>query len=218
LLAFGIDAGWDYRQDRAAEREILEDLAGQFETHVTVLGRMEQAYVSIAGAIEWLLDDSLLEPEPETTRFDSALRGVVGAPTYDFSTSVQEALVATGSLSLIRNADLRYRLTDWPRVLLETSDNELVVREYVAAVLTPFLAEHNIPIGRTFATYRGALWGLSQVAAADALPRYRALVANEEFRTLATWRYDWAVGSISNYRTAAERAREILSLIRQELE
>ncbi len=151
-------------------------------------------------------------------RFDHALSWLVGAPTFDLTSSVLDELVASGGLSLIRSVDLRRRISSWPRVAAETSDNELVVRDFVAATVIPFLARTGISIGRSFATFQGDAWGLSRGSDADAVTRYRALVADPEFRILATWRYDWALGSTKKYGQAADLAREIVEIIREQLE
>jgi hypothetical protein len=53
---------------------------------------------------------------------------------------------------------------------------------------------------------------------AEALAAYKVLVDEPEFRALAAWRYDWALGSADGYRRAAATADSALSLVRASLE
>lgn len=217
LLAFTIDASWDYRQDRMEEREILLGLEDEYDRFVGSLGRRAGFYDSVVVRLEWLLDASAADANASARRFDQALGTLVGAPTFEFASNVRDGLMASGRLSIIRSEELRSRLSGWDRVRGEVMDNEAVVREYVGAVLVPFLAERDVPIGRSFATWRDA-WGLTHPPDADAVATYRSLVADPRFRILATWRYDWALGSAGDSRDALFEAQAILALIREGLQ
>lgn len=217
LLAFAIDAWWDYRQDRAEEREILVELGVEYEMYARVLGRRAAFYDSITVQIEWLLNDSGEDEEASVERFAAAFGPLVGAPTYDFASEVLGGLIASGRLGVVRNDELRSRLSNWSWVRANTMEDEAVVREYVGGVLIPFLAERNVPMGRSFAGWRGDSWGIDEGDQSEAIRAYRAVAADPEFRGLAMWRYDWALSSVRMFTRASEEADEIRRLIEEQL-
>lgn len=217
LIAFAIDAWWDYRQDRIDEREALAGLEEEFAAFDGRLGRRALFYDSVVGRIEWLLGSSAGDLRASVGQFAEALGPMVGAPTFETGSGIRDGLVASGGLSVIRNDGLRSRLSSWERVMEETVDNERVVREFAGGVLIPFLAARGVPVGRSLATWRGDRWGLPRLPEAEAMEKYRSLVSDPEFRVLAAWRYDWAVGSATDFRRAQSEARAILQLIREEL-
>lgn len=50
LLAFGVDAGWNWRQDRAREREHLEAIRVELEIGLTLLPRSAEVSAGILHA------------------------------------------------------------------------------------------------------------------------------------------------------------------------
>jgi hypothetical protein len=215
LLAFAIDAWWDYRQDRADEISILSELEAEYAAFSETIARRIGFYGAVVARLEWLLNEAPTLEEPPLDRLDDALGAVVGAPTFDFSSEVTDGLVATGRLAMIRSPELRRHLSRWERVSREATDDEDVVRDYLRATVVPFLASRGVPIGRAFATWREGSWGLERAGEAEARTAYRALVRDPEFRTLATWRYDWALSSADDARDLLEEVEAILRLVRE---
>jgi hypothetical protein len=78
LLAFAIDAGWDERQDRRAEEEILRALSVEFEGYKDGFIRRSEFYQETADQIVWLLDEAEFIPS-EAERLDRGLLAFVGA-------------------------------------------------------------------------------------------------------------------------------------------
>ena len=68
LIAFGIDAWWDYQQDRRAEREVLVDLEEEFERIVESVARRTEGFESSTQDMEWLLNLSLEETDVPVER------------------------------------------------------------------------------------------------------------------------------------------------------
>ena len=148
LLAFAIDAWWDERQDRRAEVDILEGLVAEFEAYRDRFDRQADRYVQMGDDVVWLLDHAEVSPT-EMARLDRAMLAFVGAPTTDLGSGAHTELVASGRISLISDPTLRSYLSNWQRLLDETMDNEVVVREYVGSVMVPFLAARGAPVGRS---------------------------------------------------------------------
>jgi hypothetical protein len=215
LIAFGIDAWWSHQLDLRAEREVLVDLEEEFERIAPAVARRTEHHESQMQDLEWLLDLSPEEDDVAVERFDEALTSLVGAPLFDRATPIQEAIIASGRINVLSDDALRYSLVEWGRLSANATDNDLLIRDYLGGVVIPFFAAREIPIGRVFRTFRQDLWGLSAVADSVADERYRALVADPEFRVLATWRYDWALSSVLSFRRLEEAAEEILELLGQ---
>ena len=217
LLAFAIDAGWDERQDRRAEAEILRALSVEFEGYRDGFSRRSEFYQETADQIVWLLDEAKFIPS-EAERLDRGLLAFVGAPTLEMGSGVNAELVASGRVSLISDPTVRRYVSTWQGLLAEVIDDEIVVRQYVTSVLVPYLASRNAPIGRPSRIPKASRWLLSVMPDAEALAAYKVLVDEPEFRALAAWRYDWALGSAYGYGRAAATADSALSLVRASLE
>ena len=213
LLAFSIEAGWEERQERRAEAEILQALLAEFETYKERFTRRAEFYDRTSEAIVWFLDEAEFLPS-EIDRLDRAMLAFVGVPTFEIGSGVHAELVASGRVSLISDRTLRRIVSTWEGLLAETVDNEVVVRQYATEVVVPYLASLQAPIGRASRIPKQTGWQLSVASEAEALTAYRALASEPEFRTLATWRYDWALGSAGDFRRAAAAADSALVRVR----
>jgi hypothetical protein len=216
LLAFAIDAGWDERQERGEEAEILESLAVEFEQYRDRFARRSEFYEQTAANIVWLLDEVDFSSS-ELERLDEGLLAFVGAPTLEVGSGVNTELVASGRVSLISDPTLRRIVSTWQGRLDEITDDEIVVRQYVTTVLVPYLASLNAPLGRASRIPKGAAWRLSVTSDDEALIIYRALVDEPEFRALASWRYDWALSSAQGFGRGVAAADSALSVVRANL-
>lgn len=213
LLAFAIDAGWEERQERRAETEILRALSAEFEAYEQRFIRRSAFYEQTSEQIVWFLDEAEFLPS-EVERLDQALLAFVGVPTLEIGSGVDAELVASGRVSLISDLTLRRLVSTWQGLLAETTDNEVVVRQYATEVVIPYLASRQVPIGRASRIPRQSDWRLAVASEAEALAAYRALASDPEFRTLATWRYEWALGSARDFRRAAATADTALARVR----
>ena len=140
LFALAIDALWDYRLDRVAEREYLAGLRDEFE----------------ASAVE--LESDKLEREKILRRTEALLartRGVGDVPAdslgpwtasalnYRFFTpvhSVLDDLMSSGNLKLIRSRALRRALLDYEQERQRLAVIEQRERDFLAEQLEPHLA------------------------------------------------------------------------------
>lgn len=216
LLAFTIEASWDERQDRREEAEILQALAVEFDRYHEAFSRRADFYDQAAERLVWLLDEAELTSS-ELGRLDEALLALVGAPTFEIGSGVHAELMASGRVSLITDPTLRRYVSTWEALLAETVDNEIVIREYATGVTVPYLASRHAPVGRASRIAKGSEWQLSVMSDTEALRAYRDLVDDPEFRALAAWRYEWALGSAEDFDIAATVADSASSLARASL-
>lgn len=215
LLAFIIDAGWDEWQERLTENDILRALSTEFASYQERFNRRSEFYDETSKLIVWFLDEAQFEPA-EIDRLDRAMLAFVGVPTMESGSGVHAELVASGRVSLISDPTLRRLVSTWEGLLAETTDNEVVARQYATAVLVPYLAAQQAPIGRASRIPRPG-WQLAVASEPEALMAYRTLADEPEFRALATWRYEWALGSVRDFRRAAATADSALALVRASL-
>jgi len=217
LLAFAIEAGWEEGQERRAERDILQGLVTEFAAYEDRFGRRADFYEETAARIVWFLDEAEFS-STEIDRLDQAVLAFVGVPTIETGSGAHAELVASGRVSLISDPTLRRFVSNWEGLLAEAMDNELVVRQYATSVLVPYLASHEVPIGRASRIPRQPEWELAVASEPDAILAYEALATDPSFRVLATWRYEWAIGSSRDFRRAAATADSALALVRASLD
>lgn len=114
LLAFGIDAWWEGRRERAEERDALEALAADVGVALAELEDDRAAVENHLGVARTILGwtgpnadgrhaDSLALLLPELSRL----------PTFEPPTGTIEALIGSGDLRLIRNDTLRAALASF---------------------------------------------------------------------------------------------------------
>ena len=125
LLAFGIDAWWDERQERAEEREILESLLVEFQANrdqaASVISFHDRAVQSVAVLMEMSEEEILALPAEAV---EEAL-GFFGSPqTFDAVRGSVDALIGSGKLGILRDRALRESLTTFLNILDDSAEDE----------------------------------------------------------------------------------------------
>ena len=163
LLAVAVNAWWGQRSDRAAERELLWSLDGEFAVNDSLLARQFGFYDRRRASAEALL---ALGPQTGGLPDDSlaSLWGwAVRGGSYDPASGILDAALASGDISLIRDRDLRAQIASWPGGIRDLKDIEGRVDVLIHEQMIPWLrtqtplpasyAEHGIPSGRTRTEY-----------------------------------------------------------------
>jgi hypothetical protein len=118
LLAFAIDAGWDERQERVEEREVLESLQVEFQANrdeaVYVISFHDRVVQSFVELME-LSQDEILALQPIAVKeFLSSL----GNPrTFDAVRGSIDALTSSGKLGILQDRELRESLTTFVNIV-----------------------------------------------------------------------------------------------------
>jgi hypothetical protein len=125
LLAFAIDAAWEYRRERMEERESLLRLLDEFEANRGELARTRDAYAHALPAAREVLTYGMRTLTPE----DSAhLRGrlleAVGILTFDPGSGALQSLLASGTLERIEDRELRTHLASWSGRMNDYKEDE----------------------------------------------------------------------------------------------
>jgi hypothetical protein len=142
LLAFGIDAWWAERIERAEAQSALNTLYEELEGNAARLERTLAFQAEVGDATESLLaaaggDTDL--PEDSVT----ALLGVLGFwRTTGFETGALEALLSSSGLSVIDDVQLRRGIANWSRNLADFVELEQQDPLFHREVWLPFLREN----------------------------------------------------------------------------
>lgn len=129
LLAFGIDAWWEERQEREEEQEILRGLESDFSANLRRLGQIaglngeyEDRLLRFAemGTEGW----SLLPPD-SLRLYAQAL---VATRTFDPRDGTLDGALSSGKLELIVDTELRNRLMEWKRHLMDADEEAARLR------------------------------------------------------------------------------------------
>ncbi len=218
LIALQINNWNEERKDYKEEYKLLTGLKKQFESLNQGLFNRAEMYDSLeihtsrvlypSGSIDILSNKTLI----------NGLKGIKFAGTFDTGKGVLEALVESGRLELIQNDRLRDKLSGWSSVLEETKDNEISMRNFINLEIIPVISSKlGTNIGRiTNQDYISSYFD-SQLSMSDT-QNIIDLLKDTKFVGLATWRHVWLGGSKIEFYWAAEYSREVLELIKMEIE
>ena len=176
LLAFGIDAWWERRGEAQSEREALEALADDFAAADSVLGLRVLAIDSAAAAAQRIID--LVGPNAGAEEADSLpvlIPRIIRRPTFEPPMGTLDALLGSGELRLIRNAELKAALASFPSELEGMAETQDFGSDVVFGMLLPFL-NTQVPMLE---------YGLMARGESDFIADPIALVRSLEFENLA---------------------------------
>lgn len=141
LLAFAVDAGWDYRQDRQEEAEALARLRTGFRTNRARLIQARDEHRRILDNAILLIEEiDELRANRGHVVPDSLLPTLWNWQTYDPVNGTLVSLLASGDLGLIRNDSLRTALASWPDRVADLNEDEAIQRAAVRDHFLPLLA------------------------------------------------------------------------------
>lgn len=176
LLAFGIDAWWDGRQDRRLEAEYLAAILGEVDRNLDALpgnrSVLERSYSDLLQARTLLRSGSYMDSPG--TFIVSLNRGLIyGVPSI--STAVFDDLTNSGRMVLIRDLDMRRRIigvyaTIAAEVVRFARTDDAALGSLVAAHTPPGLIHQ---VGPEFS------FDESQVAPEELLEAAQTLAAHE---------------------------------------
>ncbi len=217
LLALQVNNWNEDRKSRNEEHELLLGLENQFEfLHRGLLGR-----AVINDSLE-LYASRVLYPTIRRNEFSSksileAFYAIKWAGTFDPGSGVLEAMMESGRLELIQNDSLREMLSGWSTIMDETTDNEVLMRELVNREIIPVMSSVlGQNIGRIVNDSYVNTYFNSSINDSE-LQDFRTLLIDKKFIGLATWRHVWLKSSKGEFYGAAEKALEVLDIIRQEI-
>ena len=147
LLAFGIDAWWDGRQEREELRAMLGAVATDMRANIVDLDSAVVLHSDVRDAAAELF--TLVASDPASVdppRFDTLLIGTLDYWTYDPRTGAIDAVLTSGRLGRVSNEALRSTLTSWPETLRDFREDEERGASDVDTQLKPRVSSL-VPIG-----------------------------------------------------------------------
>lgn len=144
LLAFAIDAWWDDREDRAAERSAARRLVVEFSENLRQLEGNRKSHSESLAATRQLLDMTGPDQDGATVFADVAplLISCLTNATFDPRLGTLDSLISSGRLHLIEDEQLQSMLTEWPSAIQNMIEWERIERENTEQLLLPFTYDY----------------------------------------------------------------------------
>lgn len=145
LIAFGLDAAWDERQERAREERVLATLAEDMRWNIEELDRATRGHELIRDATQELV--RLMDAPPSDVslmHFDTLMSHTINYWTYDPRIGAIEAVLR--ELDLIRDPELRAAIAAWPETLRDFREDEERGAAEVDDQILPYV-QQPVPIG-----------------------------------------------------------------------
>lgn len=142
LLAFSIEAWWEDFQDRSEERGILLSLKSEFEQNLTFIETEISYRNAVIQSILKIFDASVGRSALQPQELDELIGDVTWWQNIEFFRGAIDSLLQSGSLSLIKNEELRRTLASMPSRYESTTRSELNDRDFTVNVVIPFLNSH----------------------------------------------------------------------------
>ena len=217
LLAFGIDAWWEGRRERADVVRELQNVELELVENRDKLDFNLVLHRRVAASIDELvtLMDDLSVSSIEIP--DTLVELLLFTPTTNPSTGAIDALVASGRLSFIRDDVLRRRIAGWKGILGDLEEGELGSRNVnenrVRAALVgsqyPELSRERVV--QIMSHLRGSNVGIPIPSNPSSFP------VNAEIRGVLKWRAAWAGGVLADLADVSPYLDELLELVRAEI-
>jgi len=190
LLAFGIDAWWDERQERQFEQEALVGLQEEYRGHLDTSARHKSLHDEMVRAVLTLMKACERGYyESDEIPLDRALFLSRLPPTIDLGDGVAASLISSGRIEILSNRMLRHKITEWNSVLDELVDGQLSSGLYIRELMYPYLTRNGIPL-MSFTSPLGSTpnlpGGRSLAADSEAMQR---LFSDPEYLSILEGRY-----------------------------
>jgi len=134
LMAFGIDAGWDRMQARAAERELLQHVRAELLASRQVLAESLVRHGAYRDSARVVADYASRGSSTAPPSVLAVINTFFGATTTYFETGILDGALSSGQLALVSNQALRGRLAGWPAGLGEFLEEESWVLGFIDSV------------------------------------------------------------------------------------
>jgi hypothetical protein len=213
LIAFALDAWWGWRNDRKEEHEKLVGLKAEFTAISNAIRRQAANHTTGYIAVDSLMLLTGPSADPAMApRVEPLLQQAFVPSTLDVSSGTLNAILASGRLEVIRNAELRRGLAAWDGNLRDATEDEVDARVHVMTVLLPLLADDKYVRARArFSSpvpRPGPGFSITPVA----------MLTDPRFASALDFRAGWLRHVVDELNEVETEARRILGLIDSELQ
>jgi len=145
LLAFSLGAMWDERQLQQWELTQLGALRDEMAENLASLDAIIADHEKNTKSMNVMADQLRAADTGDVVSVDNnVLVALVSWRTSDISTSTLDALLASGGLGDISNAEIRKTLASWPILVLDAQEDEIIARDFVENVIAAQLAGQGV--------------------------------------------------------------------------
>jgi len=140
LLAFSIDAWWEYRNDREGEQQVLMSLLREFDRIKVELDRSMDSLIVSHNATKRLLEFAGKNlTEEDKALIQQGFDELYVYNTFDPPSGALDSLMNAGKLDLILDIELRTRLASWSGLVRDYKEDEQEVDYLTSRDLGPML-------------------------------------------------------------------------------
>ena len=203
LLAFGIDAWWDARNERRVEGQYLSALRVEFQRALREISGDLEDQEMLRSQLSYFIHQSSAPPDSVRTILSFA----AGANNIAPPTSVMEEIVSSGRLQVIRSTAIREAIVAYRQMLEKIEANERVHHDFVNERFVPYLSA-NMP-----------LWGIvGPFEQGAALPfasdeELETLQRDERFQNIMIERLARLERGLPRVRSTREQLELLISLL-----
>lgn len=213
LLAFGIDAWWDERQEKIEEQRILQGLHEEFALIREVLTSHRNLHLARLQALEDLLATIDGEASPATAALLGAVLDELLAPTTsDISNGTLHALLGSGRLEMLSNRTLRRRLVSWESAIGEVWDDQQEHARLVYDLYLPFFVREGYGLGDVNRVWYGES-SIPMRSISDDPSQLRRLLDDPRFRSIVESNYLYKQHLSQEFDLAIAASNDILDEI-----
>ena len=188
LLAFGIEAWWQERGDRSAERDALVALHAEF-TEIRERLQENTLFPGELAAVEALFErvQALPLEGGALSVPDTMLSRAVSGVTFESATPVLDGLISSGRLEFIQDQSVRVAVSEWQHWLTQLDEFEIEASTFTNMQLRPALVSRG-DVASALATARS--FGYVEIDP-DGVTTLRV---DQELKALLAARFSYAGG------------------------
>lgn len=142
LIALQINYLNNNRIENNREQTILKNLHSDFRENITELHRIyegtEESYKSSVRLLEIIKDSTQLQPKEIDTLLNSIINGFY---SLDLNSASIDEIINTGSLNIIKNIELRKRISNWSFIVADSEDDIEIFYDYMFNFFIPSLTD-----------------------------------------------------------------------------
>lgn len=141
FVALAAETWWSGREGRLLEQQLREDMVAEFASNIRILEADLEDNRTLASDFQALVGRSDEElAAPDDAWWNRTVRPFPNWAGFDPEIGIVQALINSGSLSNISDADLRIRLARWAGLLREDERKTGLATDFQMHVLLPAIA------------------------------------------------------------------------------
>ncbi|HSM29853.1 MAG TPA: hypothetical protein VK854_04065 [Woeseiaceae bacterium] len=213
LLAFGIEAWWAGRGERAAEAEAMAGLRSDFSENVRRLQEARASHAGIRASALRLLamtGPAAVQTAPELV-MDTLVMDLISGPKVYPVSGTHDALIASGRIGILESAELRRELATWSATIANLQEAEREGFVQMDQRLLPFLWDY-VPVVtldlNVLPRYKDV-----PIARSRFTRRYSDLLRSRRFENAVEERMNSSINTLERFDEAEASAFRVLELL-----